>query len=120
MKFLADMGVSMTTVMTLRHAGHGVEHLRELNLIRMEDREIVARARKNGQIVLTFDLDFGEIMALSGEAMPSIILFRMRNQTPGMVTGRLLAVIAGCLAQLESGAFITIEDAGYRLRRLPL
>lgn len=88
--------------------------------MRMEDPEIAAKARSEERIVLTFDLDFGEIMALSGNASPSVILFRMRNQTPRVVTPQLLQVIRECEAQLLAGAFVTVEDQGYRLRRLPI
>lgn len=66
MKFLADMGVSMTTVATLRNLGHDAIHLREQGLMRLEDSAIVAKARAEERAVLTFDLDFGEIMARSG------------------------------------------------------
>ena len=86
----------------------------------MEDPDIVVKARTEGRIVLTFDLDFGEIMALSKKASPSVVLFRMRNQTPHVITPRLLQVMQGCQAQLSSGAFVTVEDHGYRLRRLPI
>lgn len=55
MTFLADMGVLMTTVSALRQLGHNVVHLREQGLIRMEDPGIVAKARSEGRIVLTFD-----------------------------------------------------------------
>src|SRR5690349_16063138 len=120
MKFLADMGVSMTTVVALRRLGHDVEHLRELGLLRMEDHDIVVKARDEGRVVLTFDLDFGEIMALSKNARPSVILLRTRNQTPQSVTPRLVAAIAGCAARLAEGAFVTVEDFGYRVRRLPI
>ena len=120
MNFLADMGVSMTTVLALRQLGHDVAHLSELGLIRMEDRDIVAKAQNEGRIVLTFDLDFGEIMALSASASPSVILFRMRNQTPGAVIPRLLHVITECQTQLAQGAFLTVDDHGYRLRHLPI
>ena len=41
MKFLADMGLSMTTVQALRSLGHEVVHLRELGMIRMPDDKIV-------------------------------------------------------------------------------
>ena len=58
MNFLADMGVSMTTVSALRRVGHNVTHLREQGLMRMEDPDIVTKARTEGRIVLTFDLDF--------------------------------------------------------------
>ena len=61
MNFLADMGVSMTTVTALRQVGHNVTHLREEGLMRLEDPKIVAKARSEGRIILTFDLDFSEI-----------------------------------------------------------
>ena len=86
----------------------------------MEDPDIVVKARTEGRIVLTFNLDFGEIMALSKTASPSVVLFRMRNQTPHVITPRLLQVIQECQPQLSSGAFVTVEDHGYRLRRLPI
>lgn len=120
MKFLVDMGVSMTTVSALRERGHDVSHLREQGLMRMEDPDIVRKARSEKRIVVTFDLDFGEIMASSGSAMPSVILFRTRNQTPGSVTPRLLRVIEDCEAALLAGVFITVEESGYRVRRLPI
>jgi predicted nuclease of predicted toxin-antitoxin system len=119
MNFLADMGVSMTTALALRRLGH-VTHLREQGLMRMEDPDIVDKARSEGRIVLTFDIDFGEIMALSQTASPSVVLFRMRNQTPQVVTPRLLQVLQESQAQLSAGAFVTVEDHGYRLRRLPI
>lgn len=45
MKFLADMGVSMTTVMALRSLGYDAEHLSDQGLMRMEYPEIVAIVR---------------------------------------------------------------------------
>ena len=103
MKFLAGMGVSMTTVMTLRNLGHDAVHLREQGLMRMEDTAIVAKARVEARILLTFDLDFSEIMALSGSASPAVILFRMRNQTPGAVTPRLVQVNKSAPPNLQRG-----------------
>jgi predicted nuclease of predicted toxin-antitoxin system len=84
----------------------------------MSDSDIVAKARSEEKIIITFDLDFGEIMALTGESSPSVILFRMRNQAPRIVATRLIQVVQECHSQLASGSFVTIEDHGYRLRRL--
>ena len=120
MKFLADMGVSMTAVRALRELGHDARHLRDEGQMRMADPDIVAKARTEGRVVLTFDLDIGEIMAASGEAHPSVILFRLRNQTPRVVTPRLVQVIQECEAALVAGVFVTVEDHGYRLRRFPI
>lgn len=104
MKFLADMGVSMSTVKALRQREHDAVHLRDQGLIRMEDAAIVAKARGEDRVILTFDLDFGEIMAHSGTASPSVILFRTRNQTPQYVTPRLLRLLEECPRLLAVGA----------------
>jgi len=62
LKFLADMGVSELTVVTLRDRSHDVVH-----------------ARDQARIVITFDLDFGDLLAAAGEKLPSVILVRTRN-----------------------------------------
>lgn len=120
MKFLADMGVSMTTVDLLRQAGEAVVHLRDEGLHRLPDDEILEKARREQRVVLTFDLDFGDLLAAGGNATPSVILFRMRNQTPAAVTPRLFRVLDACRAELERGAIVIVEDERYRLRRLPV
>lgn len=61
MKFLADMGVSMSTVRSLRERGHNAVHLREEALHKLPDEKILEKARQEGRIVLTFDLDFGDL-----------------------------------------------------------
>ena len=61
MQFLADMGVSQGIVDWLRTEGHDAVHLREQGLHRLPDADIFAKAIAENQIVLTFDLDFGEI-----------------------------------------------------------
>ncbi len=120
MKFLADMGVSITTVRALRQHGENAVHLRELGLQTLPDEQILARAINEHQIVLTFDLDFGDLLAASGDKTPSVILFRMRNHTPAVITPRLLEILGGCAGALEAGALIVVEDRGYRVRRLPI
>lgn len=120
MRFLADMGVSLATVEALRTANHDALHLRDEGLIRLPDPEIAAKATAERRIVLTFDLDFGDILAVSGRETPSVIIFRLRNQTPAAVTPRLFRVIDDCAAELDSGAIVIVEDEGFRVRRLPI
>lgn len=114
------MGVSLTTVAALRAAGHDAIHLRDEGLIRLPDPEIVAKAVAESRIVLTFDLDFGDILAIARSEAPSVIIFRLRNQTPAAVNPRLFRVILDCAATLARGALVIIEDEGFRVRRLPI
>ena len=62
MKFLADMGVSMSTVRALREKGHDALHLREEGLHRAPDRQILEKAEREGRVILTFDLGFGDLI----------------------------------------------------------
>jgi predicted nuclease of predicted toxin-antitoxin system len=119
-KLLADLGVSMTTVRDLRTAGHEVLHLREQALHRLPDPQILDKARAEGRVVLTFDLDFGDLLAAGGESGPSVIICRLSNETPASVTPRVAQVLIECVGDLERGAVVVVEDTRYRVRRLPI
>jgi predicted nuclease of predicted toxin-antitoxin system len=120
MRFLADMGVSLTAVRALRDLGHDVVHLEELGLRTLADAEIFRRAREERRIVLTFDLDFANMSAASSEPFPSVIIFRLRRGRPARVLARLAAVILSAPNALESGALIMVDETRIRVRPLPL
>jgi predicted nuclease of predicted toxin-antitoxin system len=62
-KFLADMGVARTTVLALRGLGHDVEHILDTGPHDLPDAKILERARADRRAVVTFDLDFGDLLA---------------------------------------------------------
>jgi predicted nuclease of predicted toxin-antitoxin system len=70
--------------------------------------------------VLTFDLDFGDLLALGVMDKPSVIIFRLADERADSVNQRLSAVLTERSAELESGALILVEDTRYRVRKLPL
>ncbi len=110
----------MTTVQSLRGLGHETIHLREEKLSRLADSDILEKARKEGRIVITFDLDFGDLLAAGGHSLPSVIIFRLHNQIPSSVTPKLIEVVSCRADDLLSGALIIVEDTRYRVRRLPI
>lgn len=120
MKFLADAGISMATVLALRERGYDAVHLREEGLQRLPDRNVMEKAIAEQRIVLTFDLDFGDLLALGVEKGPSVVIFRLRDETPASVNPRLIHVLQDRASELESGALIIVEDSRYRMRRLPM
>jgi predicted nuclease of predicted toxin-antitoxin system len=63
----------MMTVRALRERGADAVHLRELGLQTLPDGQILAKAAEEDRVVLTFDLDFGDLLAASGARTPSII-----------------------------------------------
>lgn len=82
MKFLADMRVSQTTVRVLCEHGREVISLREQQLGRLHDTDILDKAKSEGCVVLTFDLDFGDLLAATIQLLPSMVIFRLHNQPP--------------------------------------
>jgi predicted nuclease of predicted toxin-antitoxin system len=79
MKFLADMGISPHVVEELRQKGHNATHLLDEGLYRMTDGDILEKARQEKCVLLTHDLDFGELLAASGGNLPSVIIFRLKD-----------------------------------------
>lgn len=114
------MGISMRIVHWLRSQGHDVIHLREQNLHALPDKDIFNMAIAEMRAILTFDLDFGEIIALSGNRQVSVILFRLRNTTTPFVLKRLEKVIAESAGLLEKGRIIVVEETRYRIRKVPV
>lgn len=120
MRFLADMGVSMRVVDWLRSAGHEVVHLRDEGLQRLPNGEVFTKALREGRVVLTFDLDFGEILAGCQGKEVSVVLFRLHNTRSGHVIERLGAVLAESSADIERGAVVVVEEGRHRVRKLPI
>jgi predicted nuclease of predicted toxin-antitoxin system len=120
MRFLADAGISPRTVECLSQAGHDAVHVRTLQMHRASDQVILDHAATDARIVLTFDLDFGDILALGVRDRPSVILFRLSDERPEAVNRRLLVVLAEQATALTAGALILVEDTRYRVRRLPI
>lgn len=120
MRFLADAGISPRTVEFLRQRGHDAVHVRELAMQRAADRRLTEKARADERIVLTFDLDFGEILALGVVDRPSVVIFRLEDERAVSVNRRLEAVLSEQSKALEHGALILVEDARYRVRLLPI
>ena len=119
MRFLADMGVSMRVVEWLRANGHDAVHLREEELHRLPNGEIFAKAKLEKRVVLTFDLDIGEIVAFSHGSPVPVIVFRLRNTRVAHVISRLAAVLAHCEVGLETASIIVVEETRHRIRHFP-
>jgi predicted nuclease of predicted toxin-antitoxin system len=120
MRFLADAGISPATVQFLIHLGHEAMHVRTIGMQQALDLDVVERARVDSSIVLTFDLDFGDVLALGVLDKPSVIIFRLADERPASVNQRLATILAERSDDLNAGALILVEDTRYRVRKLPI
>lgn len=120
MRFLCDMGVSRKVSAWLRDQGHECIHLGEEGLARLPNGEIFSKAVAEDRIILTFDLDFGEIAAMAGDYMTSVMVFRLQNTRAPHVIDRLAVALAKASEPLLKGAIVTVEEARLRIRELPM
>jgi len=120
MKFLADMGISPRVVAALRERGHAAVHLQEQGLGKASDGEILAKARTEGCVLLTHDLDFGELLAATHEGLPSVIIFRLKDMRAANVNDHLFSILEKQTAALEKGAVCSVTERKVRIRTLPI
>ncbi len=120
MRILADMGVDVRVIDWLRQQGHDAIHLRDESLHRMPNGEIFAKGISENRTIITFDLDFGEIVALAKGQRVSVILFRLHNTRTSHLIDRLATVLADSADALSKGAVVVVEESRHRVRYLPV
>ncbi len=80
----------------------------------------MAYARTNDYIVLTDDLDFSAILAVTHGEKPSVIQVRTNDVSPDVIGKQIVAALNQMASELEAGALLTVDTNRTRLRVLPL
>lgn len=86
----------------------------------MPNGEIFDKGIAERRVILTFDLDFGEIAALSRGRKASVVVFRLHNTRNDHVIARLSVVLEESMSALETGAVVVVEESRHRIRYLPI
>ena len=120
MRLLLDMNLAPRWVEPLRHAGYEAVHWAAVGDPRATDAELMAFARKHDYVVLTHDLDFGDILAATGGIAPSVVQIRGDDLTPERIAGHVLRALEQCRDALAQGALVSVDLYRHRLRMLPL
>jgi predicted nuclease of predicted toxin-antitoxin system len=100
--------------------GHDAVHVRDLGLAAASDQAVFEHAARDSRIIVTADLDFGDIMAASGNASVSVILLRLRNPLPASSLQRLALVLTEAGDALAAGAVVVVTEDRIRIRTLPI
>jgi len=120
MKLLVDMNLSPNWIGVFRESGWEAVHWSEVGRATAPDSEIMAYAETNHYVVVTHDLDFSAILAVTHRKKPSVVQIRNEDLSAEIIGAQIVAALRHLQPQLEAGALLTIEADRTRLRLLPL
>ena len=117
---LLDMNMAVDWIAFLRAEGFAVVRWSNIGDARAPDDEIMAWAKANQFIVITQDLDYGTLLALTHADGPSVIQMRGSLVMPDSSGTFLVNSLRANETELEQGALIVMDEFRARVRVLPL
>ena len=118
MRFLVDMPLSPQLAAWLREHGHDADHASIIGLHNAKDQHLIEVARQQNQTIITADLDYPQLLAISHAKDPGVILFRGGNYNEH----EMIQLLKRVLDQSPEDKLIhtvTVVDKT-RIRRCPL
>lgn len=113
MKLLLDTCIAGGTVVPLTAAGHDVIWAGDWPADPGDD-EILARASREGRILITLDKDFGELAVVQEQAHAGII--RLVILSASQQAAACVMALNRYGIELQSGAIVTVEPGRIRIR----
>jgi len=121
LSFLADENISPESADHLAALGYPCRALCRDGPRKLSDREIVRLAKQEGHIILTHDLDFGQIYYLAEKGQIGVLVLRLRHQTIEAVNDvlqRFLQSRALTEQQLRQ-SLVILSESTYRVYQGP-
>lgn len=116
-KFLLDADMPRSSAEAIRSLGFDVVDVRDLGMRYAKDREIIDFALKTGRVVITRDLDYGEILRYPQH--PGAIILRLPTGFVAKeVNEALLDFLSSANNDVLQNAIIIVELGRYRRRSL--
>lgn len=117
-KFLLDANLSRETEAFLQSLGYEAKTVAQFGLNYAKDAEIVKFAQKHGYIIVTLDIDFGEIYYFFSQPEIGIVILKLKDQTIESVNKamRILSK-AGIFKKRFQKSLIIFDGEKIRIRK---
>jgi len=119
-KLLVDMNLSPSWVDWLARYGFEAVHWSTIGAATAPDVEILAWANGHAFVLITNDLDFSAILAAGAVTGPSVIQLRTQDLLSDAAVSIVVNALEAHRETIERGALLSIDEAGRRVRMLPL
>jgi len=104
----------------LKVRGHDAVHVIHLAMGRSPDSDIMERARIDERVVITADLDYPRLLAITRASGPGLILFRGGNYSDQETFEGMDRVLETINPENLATSIVVIEKKKIRRRPLPL
>lgn len=120
-KFLLDENLSQETAGFLHVLGYDTETADQLRLAGAEDQKVADKAAATKRILITLDLDFGEMYYFGTSKNLGVIILRLKNQTVESVNSTLKKLLDSQLLNKKVNRFalFVVDEEKIRIRRKP-
>ena len=114
MKLLLNENIGGSVVAFLRDAGHDVAWVGE-SFPGVADKVVIAKAFREGRVLVTKDKDFGEFVFKGGMPHNGVILLRLSDDGSA-ATIRTLDAVLSVVASRPKPFFVVASETGMRIR----
>ena len=118
-KLKLDENLSVHLKNTLSSMGYNVRTAGEEDLLGRPDIEIASAARREERVLLTLDLEFGDLRKHPPGKHPGIVLFRPRSLGPLGVNRFVEGFLKSVNLEVFPGCIIIVDPFKVRVRRPP-
>lgn len=117
LKLLLDENISTITLEFLSKLNFDIKRIVPED--KLENSDIIDKAAKENRVLITFDLDFGEIAALASEGKSGVIILRLADQRPEN-TNKVLASFFSrfTIQELLKGKLFIVTEKKIRTRQI--
>ncbi|MFH0982375.1 MAG: DUF5615 family PIN-like protein [Planctomycetota bacterium] len=117
MKLKLDENLSRHLKTALAASGHDARTAADEGLCGQPDTVVASAAQAEGRMLLTLDLEFGDLRKYPPGRHPGVILFRPRSFGPLAVNAFVEDFVRGTDLGGLAGCVIIVEPARVRVRR---
>jgi predicted nuclease of predicted toxin-antitoxin system len=116
LRFKLDENIPGEAVALLRDAGHDVSTALEQGLGGAVDERVLGACRDEARVLVTLDLDFGDIRAYPPASHAGVWVLRPNVQSIGMLVELLRGALALAATEPVSSRLWVIEPGQVRIR----
>ena len=115
MKIKLDENLDVRLTEPLREAGHDATTVTAQGFSGLDGEALLALCKEEGRILVTFDLDFSNVLRYPPDESPGLVVLRAANKH--FVTGRILVetLVNALRAEMPTGRLWIVEPRRLRI-----